>query len=503
MSVDHTPTSLPPGEVPGPGELDSLSPETVRRRAARGVMTIAFRGAALRLVALAGNVVLARQLSPHDFGLAAIGFTVMAFGGFLANGGFGASLIGQAEQPSREDLGSVLGFQIVVTMIVTATVAAVGLQLGPAGAVAAVIALTLPIDVLRIPAAILAERQLLYRPIVTADVTETATYYLWANGAAALGMGVWSIATGAVVRAIVGSITLVVMVPAGILPPRLRWSRLKRLLGFGARFQAVGSVNLLRDQGLNVAVAAIAGVTALGLWSVAFRLVQAPVLLFESLWRVSFPALARLLAAGEDARPLLERGLPLISTAAGFLVVAIGGSAPVLVPTLFGSQWTDAAAILPWAAVGIAISGPVSACTAGYLYAIGDAKTALRATLLHTFVWFATALPLLPAVGVEALGVGWLAACLADAAVFGPALRRSTGIPVLRVVTPPIAAAVLAIASGLLVAHNVSANVAGLAAALAVCEGVYGLAVWCVYREPLIDLARLLGRHLRPAGARA
>jgi O-antigen/teichoic acid export membrane protein len=423
----------------------------------------------------------------------------VTFGSFLANGGFGAALMGQAARPAREDLATVLGFQLVLMVGFAVVVGAIGLSLGTMGAVAALMTVTLPLDALRVPAAILAERELRYRPIVVAQVTEMVAYYAWAISAAALGVGVWAIASAAVVRALIGSVTLVAAVPEGIVRPRLSLRRLRRLFGFGARFQAVGAVNLLRDQGLNAAVATIAGVTALGLWSLAFRLIQGIIMLFETLWRVSFPAMARLLGAGEDARPLLARGVGVTATAAGFLVVGIGGSAPALVPTVFGARWADAASILPWAAVGVGIAGSLTACAAGYFYAVGDARTALRATTIHTIVWFAVSLPLLSVMGVEALGIGWLVSCLADYAVFSTAVRRRTGLNVLGVLAPPVMCAILGMAGGLAVAMALPTGPGGVIASLATAETVYCLAIVTTVREPLLDLVGMISRAVRPA----
>jgi O-antigen/teichoic acid export membrane protein len=81
--------------------------------------------------------------------------------------------------------------------------------------------------------------------------------------------------------------------PDGVVRPRLGWSRIRPLLGFGARFQAVGVVNIVRDLGLNLGTVVIAGVSTLGLWNLAYRVMQLPYLLFSSLWRVSYPAMAR------------------------------------------------------------------------------------------------------------------------------------------------------------------------------------------------------------------
>jgi O-antigen/teichoic acid export membrane protein len=482
-------------------EREALKAGAVRRRAARGVMAVTISGIGLRGIALIASVPLARLLSPHQFGLAAIGFTIVTFGAFLASGGLGASLMRRAETPSREDLGAVLGFQLFVATVFAGAVALAATQLGTAGAIAAVMALTLPIEMWRVPAVVLAERELRYRPIVLAQLGETLVYYTWAITAAALGMGVWAIATAALVRSICGGALLISLVPGAIVRPFVSLARIRHMFGFGMRFQAVGAVNLVRDQGLNVAVAAIAGVATLGVWTVAFRLVQATTLLFESLWRVSFPAMARLLETGEDPRPLLERGIALTGTAAGFLVAAMGGSATALVPVLFGERWSSAADVLPWAAVGIGLSGPLSACAAGYLYAVGDARTALRATVAHTVVWFAVALPLLSPIGIEALGVGWLLACVTDCAVFAPVLQRRTGMSVVAVAARPVIAATLSVVGGLVVIDRIGPTLAGLVAALALAEAFYTTAMWLTWRQPLIELIGLVRRTIGPSPA--
>lgn len=499
MTLPRTAADTAPAGAPDDAATEALAAGAIRRRAARGVLAVTFSGLGVRVLALAGNIALARLLTPHDFGMVALGLAILTFGGFLASGGFGATLMRQSETPDPRDLGAMLGFQLVLAVAFGAVVAAIGLATGPVGALMAVMAVTLPLDVARVPAAVLAERNLRYRPIVLSQLAEASAYYIWAIVAAVLGAGVWALATGAVVRAAVGSVALIAAVPQSLVRPRLDKRRVRRLFGFGMRFQAVGAVNLARDQGLNVAVASIAGVTALGLWTVAFRLMQAVMMLFDALWRVSFPAMARLIDAGEDPRPLLERGVAVTSTAAGFIVVALGGSASELVPTLLGDQWSDAATILPWAAVGVAIAGPLSACAAGYLYAIGDARTALRAAIVHTVAWFATSLPLLGPIGVEALGIGWLVACLADCAVFAPAVRRHAGTRVLRILAPPVVAATLGVGCGVLVGRSLDTSMASVVATIVAAETVYCALILTSYRAPLMDLIGVIDRTVRPA----
>jgi O-antigen/teichoic acid export membrane protein len=214
----------------------------------------------------------------------------------------------------------------------------ISLPFGHLGQVTALMALAIPLMTLRTPGFVLLERELAYRPIVTIEFIESAAFYAWAIAAVAAGWGVWGLATAIIVRSALGSGLMMSRTPDGVVRPRLGWSRIRPMLGFGARFQAVGVINIIRDLGLNLGTVLIAGVSTLGLWNLAYRVMQLPYLLFSSLWRVSYPAMARLLAADEPARPMIERGVGLAAVATGLVLAPLAGSATAFVPAVFGSQ---------------------------------------------------------------------------------------------------------------------------------------------------------------------
>ena len=58
----------------------------------------------------------------------------------------------------------------------------------------------------------------------------------------------------------------------------------------------------------------------------AYRFIQIPFLLFESLWRITFPGMARLIEAGEDPRPVVERMLTRSAVLTGAIMCALVGS---------------------------------------------------------------------------------------------------------------------------------------------------------------------------------
>lgn len=494
----------PPLEVGGaivtraePTEKQPLETGEIRRRALAGVAILGGRGLLLRLFGLGANVVLARLLVPEDFGLVAFGHALMVFVRFFADAGLGAALVRRPEAPHRTELQALFGFQLVATGLLAAATAAIAWPFGDSGKVTALIVIALPVAVMRTPGAIVLERELSYRSLFRVEVLENAAFHAWAIATVAVGWGVWGLASAALARALVGSSVMLWIAPIGILRPRFSWSHLRALLAFGARYQAVGVVNLARDQGLNVGTAAIAGVGTLGLWSLANRVLHVPYLLFESLWRVSFPAMSRLIAAGEEAKPMIERTLSLAVVGTGCLLTPLVASAPVSIPAVFGGRWSEAAEVFPWAGLGLMIGIPISVATAGYLYAVGDTSTVLRSTVLHTLGWAAVTFVLLPLFGISALGLGWLAAGLIEGGVLGRAAAKRTGARLASLLAPPAALAVGAAGTGWWVAHSMEPSLAAAGLVAVVTEVLFLSGLLLTRRRLLGDTVSTARRALR------
>ena len=142
----------------------------------------------------------------------------------------------------------------------------------------------------------------------------------------------------------------------------------------------------------------------LGLWSVAWRIIQIPVSLFAALWRVSFPGMSRLVAAKEDVGSTIERVIALVAIGTGVLVVPLAASASAWIHVLIGAQWADAASAIPPACFAMSFGVPISVALAGYLWAIGSASVPLRATAVGIPATLVLLLPLLPFLGVAAVG---------------------------------------------------------------------------------------------------
>jgi len=497
---------VPPREIVGQSEAPETSSPSpaadIRRRAFRGIALLGVRGIAIRLIGLAGNVVLARLLTPEDFGAVAFGLSVIAFMTLLSAGGLGAGLVRRPEAPTVEELRSLVGLELAVTAIIGAAVIGVSVWLGGIGDVTAVMILSLPILAVRVPALITLERDLAFGPIALVEAAEVLAYYVWAVVAVLAGFGVWGLATASIVKAVAGTSILVFRSPAGALKPLFSLRHIRPLLGFGIRFQAVALAHTVRDQGVNLGTAAIAGPATLGLWALASRVLQLPFLLFESLWRVSYPAIAQLLTAGEDAKPLIERSVRLASTATGLVLTPLVSSAPALMVAVFGERWEAASGVIPPSCLALLVGGPISVATAGYLFAIGRADAVLRSGVLGAVIWFAVAFPLLPLIGVTAVGVGWLAAGLGEAAVLARATHRETNARFAGQLAVSVTAASLASTAGWLLTSKLGETLVSAATGAALGALGYVLLVFLMRRMLLAELVHLGRRGVRSARAR-
>ena len=475
---------------------EPMGADEVRDRAVGGAAVLGARGVAVYALGIVANIVLARLLEPRDFGIVALGSVLLVVGTYLTDGGLGAALIRRERAPDRLELAAVAGLQLAVALVLALVGAAVAASFGEDGLVVAVMLASLPIAVAKLPATIMLDRRLLYRPIAMVDVMEALTYYVWALVAVALGAGVWGVATAVIVRALVGVAAMVRLGPLGLMRPRWSWPHVRPLVAFGTKLQANALVAIVRDQGLNVAVASIAGIATLGVWSLAYRILQVPLLIVTTASRVSYTAMARLLETSEDPRAAVERSAAALTIAMAAVLVALVGCAPAALPALLGEGWEDVPATLLWASLGMLVSAPVIVATMGYLFAVDRAGIVVSATVWHTVVWLAVAIALLPELGAVAVGIGWVPGGIVAAVIAGRGTARLSGAALLRNLALPVAVAIAAGAAGWLVAASGPETVPWGAAGLVAGELALLAGLALVARPQLADAHALARRAI-------
>ncbi|MDP9224126.1 MAG: oligosaccharide flippase family protein [Actinomycetota bacterium] len=474
---------------------DRMSREEVRSRAISGVVLLSLRTLGIRIVGLAGNIALARLLVPEDFGAIAIGLSIVGLGSFLADAGIGAALIGRQDPPTRRELSAVAGLQLTTTSLLLLVATAICLPLGHIAQLSAVMLVSVPFMTLRTPAKLILERNLRYGPAVRVEILDVLVYNVWAIGGAAIGAGAWALATGTVVRAIVGSLLMLALVPAGRIRPRWDLHTVRPFLKFGIGVQAGAIQLLVRDYVLNFTILAIAGTTVLGIVALAGRVLQIPMLVFQSLWQVSYPAVSRMLEAGEDPRAVIQKGAAMLTVGSGALLTGLVAASPALIPSVFGSNWSDAADYMPGACLALLVGGPISATVSGYLLARGRALPIVRIQIVGTLTWWAAAFSLVRPIGAAGLGIGWAASSIIETLLLARLARRASGARVFRACGPTMLTATAVGGVSWLIARSLPATVP-----VGLISGAIATAAFCgvllVLDRPLVWTVFALLRSL-------
>jgi O-antigen/teichoic acid export membrane protein len=463
---------MDPREPDDPFSAELEAPEIIRRAKA-GVLLVGARGVLVRALTLAGFVALAARLSPSDFGLLALGQSIMGLSGYLADFGLAGALIRRPEPPTRRELGAVQGFSLVLTFAVTAVVTAASLIWGGKAFVTALMVGSLPLVVLRTSPAIVLERGIQYRALAAADIAEALTYVVLSVIAAYTGLGVAGVAAVSVVRPFVGYVIVSRAAGWGVIWPNTDFHAVRPILAFGAKAGSGHLVNLAREWGLNAGTGAIAGLAPLGIWSLVGRLMQAPQIVIDSMLRVAFPAVSRLSAVEADLRRLLQKAAGLAAVYLGLILGCLVVASQHLLPDILGSQWADTADVLRWASLGVLISAPISAVAYPYLLAVDRAGRALMAVICSSATALVVGLGLLPFMGVEALGLGALAGGVCDYLVLGQLVDRGIGSSVRTAIAGPVAAACLGVFAGVGATNVLGQSLLGSIVATAITGAVF------------------------------
>jgi PST family polysaccharide transporter len=264
--------------------------------------------------------------------------------------------------------------------------------------------LSVPITALKtIPAARL-ERQLRYGPLAVVDATQALVFQGTAVVLACLGLSTTGFVIAALVQAAVGSLAVTAFLPWWL---RVGLTRtcLRRLLGFGAIFQAQTIVTYVKDAITPVFVGAVVGAAAVGYLNWAYMIGAIPLLVSYPLSDLTFSLFARARADPKLLQAMVERIIRLSAVTVlpiSIITLVVGER---LVDTLFGSRWAPALpslylfAITMWA-------GPMLASSFFSLYyAAGKGRVALTFTLAWTVADWGIGVPLVLHFGF--VGIAW------------------------------------------------------------------------------------------------
>lgn len=323
----------------------------------RGLSSLMIRG--LRLVVF---FVLARLIVPEAFGTIALALVFITVLQHFASGGLSQAII-QHPRITKSHLDSVLVMSLVSGLVLSGALAALAIPIAgwldqpPVGPVLIGLA-TMPllVGISMVPEGWLS-RQMDFRLLSIRHLTAAGFSVVVAVVLAVAGAGVWALVAQTVVESVVSCVFLWAAT-LRTYRPGLSVSRraMREMIGYGSKVVGFDLTTVASNRADDFLVGAFLGPVALGLYSVAYRLLT---VLQETLQgvasAVAFPLYSRL----QDDDERLTKGFlrsSRLSFAVGapiFLFAAI--AAPQIVPVLLGARWMAAAPVMSvLSAAGIA-----------------------------------------------------------------------------------------------------------------------------------------------------
>jgi PST family polysaccharide transporter len=296
------------------------------------------------LIALPSTMVLARLLSPSDFGIAAIATFFGRLAARLSNAGVGIALV-RIKILRDEHVSSVF----VISAALTAVTATALIGAGPAIArfyrtpeiadILPIVALDFVISALSIIPQALLTRSMRYRDMAALGSADTTTAAVGAVVFAWFGLHYWSIPLGVLCGSAVKWIWAIKLVGWHL---RFRFvpSAARELMSFALGTYTKGMLEYFSQNADNLVIGRVLGIDALGLYDKAFSSVQR---VYNKLTvggpSVSFRALAIMQDEPERFRRAFEK-IMIASTLVGYATFAtLGTMGPYVIEVLFGEKW--------------------------------------------------------------------------------------------------------------------------------------------------------------------
>lgn len=296
-------------------------------------------------------VVLARLLSPEEFGVLAAALVLANILQIFGQLGIAPAIVQRAEITESHirvafTLSVIFSGTIAVALYSSSTVLADFFRMPQLEPVIRVLTLLFPIMGFTLVCEALLQRALRFRALATTNLVAYLVGYAGVGLVLAYaGFGVWALVIAQLSQAAIRSIILLRISPHSMWPS-LHWKSVRDILNFGFGMSLALAGNTVAREVDNLVIGRWMGADALGVYGRVYALISAPTnLIGTTIDKTLFPAMA--IAQNDDAKLVkaYTRGVSAIVLLAVPLGTAIFVLAPEMVQILLGSQW--AAAVVP------------------------------------------------------------------------------------------------------------------------------------------------------------
>jgi O-antigen/teichoic acid export membrane protein len=365
------------------------------------VKELVIRGVSWKLVSqvfiqvarVAFALVLARLLTPEDFGLAAEALVIAGFVIAFSDLGLGAALVQRREIDER-DRSTVFWSGVAVGALLT--LAGVALA-GPIASfygepevesLMAVVSLSFFVSALGATQRAVLTREMDFRRLEVCAMAGVVVGGVVSVAGASVGWGPWALVAQQLTTAVVTTAVLWLVVSW-----RPRWmfslASIRGLGGYGSNVLGTRLVYRAQESALPLLIGRFLGAASLGIFTIAYTVILVPLTrLAIPIGEVLFPAFSRMQDERERASELWIRALGVLTAVCAPAMMGLAVVAPDFVEVVLGEQWSEAVPvirILAW----VGLIQALQAWNGGIFMGLGKANTLFRATLVFSVLYVA------------------------------------------------------------------------------------------------------------------
>ena len=370
----------------GSHDLAELKKQSVRA----GVVTMASRLAGV-LLTLASTAVLARLLTPQDFGVLAMLMSITAFVSVFKDFGLSSAAIQKGDRLTAPQASYLFWLNVAagmgLTILLIALAPFVGWLVDEPALVPATTLMSRSFLLTSLGnqhAAALQSKLMFHRKAI-ADIAGAVASFATVMVLALEGYSFWSLVWGTVAGSAVTTLLLIALSPLQLTRPE-RGKSLGQLLHFGGHVTAFEFINYFHRNLDNILIGKVWGAEALGIYSRAYQLMMFPINnLRTPIGTVAFPAMSKLHGEPEKYRTYYLKVSFLLALSSMPLVAFLAVAADQVIGLLLGARWQGAVPIFQALALAAFIQ-PVASLRGLVILSSGRSRDYLLLGIVNTIV---------------------------------------------------------------------------------------------------------------------
>jgi len=318
--------------------------DNLKQRAVSGAIWYGGSRFAVQGITWAITILVARILTPSDYGLMGFAFLVTGMADLISELGIGAAII-QRQDLDNEDLSALFWFSLALSLFIyligwlAAPLIAIFFKQQALALILRVLMLSFLISSLRIISANLLTKRIEFKHRSIIETVANIIAALSTLGMTYTGFGVWSLIWGILIRQAMQTVGCQFLQPWWP-KRRFTWTRLRKVMGFGLNVSAGRVAWYAYSNADFLVVGKLLGQQALGMYTMVFQLATMPLdRIMSVINQVAFPIYSELQSQPER----LKRYFLKIATLVSLIIFPILAGAflilDVAVPLLLTTKW--------------------------------------------------------------------------------------------------------------------------------------------------------------------